>query len=85
MPSARDGGAEERMVETFPRQIACGDGSKDNLLKELAGLKVPEGERGEVVRRERACFKSHWQRLDYRARAQDGRIGSGASFLILAS
>lgn len=48
-------------------------------MKELAGLKRPGGEAGEVVRRNQEYFARHAERLDYgRAAGRGWPIGSRA-------
>ncbi len=53
-------------------------GNVPRLLRELAALEPPAGPSGATVRREQNYLAEHAQRMNYRAWAQDGPIGSGA-------
>jgi len=53
-------------------------GREKAVLKEIAGLRAPRGEAGQIVRREQNYFASHAGRMNYRAMADRGwPIGSG--------
>lgn len=48
------------------------------MLQEIAGLKAPCGEAGEIIRREQNYFAGHARRMNYRSIARRGwPIGSG--------
>jgi hypothetical protein len=54
-------------------------GQEESVLEEIAALKVPRGERGEVVRKEKNYFAGQRGRMDYKEIAdRDWPIGSGA-------
>lgn len=54
-------------------------GKEKTVLRELAELKVPRGQRGKVVRKEQNYFAGHAQRMHYQALSERGwPIGSGA-------
>ena len=54
-------------------------GKEQKALQEIAGLKGPRGERGELVRREQNYFAGHEHRMNYQEVADRGwPIGSGA-------
>jgi hypothetical protein len=62
-----------------PRRHRLRHGKPSVLLRELAALRPPRGERGAVVRREQQYFAGHAARLNYAALARRGwPIGSGA-------
>lgn len=55
------------------------NGRERAVLKEIAGLKAPRGERGHAVRREQNYFAGHAGRMHYKEMADRGwPIGSGA-------
>lgn len=54
-------------------------GREKQVLKEIAGLKVPRGLAGPIVRRERNYFATHADRMNYRQLQNRGwPIGSGS-------
>jgi hypothetical protein len=77
---ALSGGDERRAVAwAEPRRHRLRHGQERALLQELAALRAPRGEAGEVVRREQQYFRSHAMRLSYAVLARRGwPIGSGA-------
>jgi hypothetical protein len=61
-----------------PRRHQLRHGREKPLLQEIAGLKVPRGPAGEVVRREQNYFVTHAGRLNYQRLHRRGwPIGSG--------
>jgi hypothetical protein len=61
-----------------PRRHRLRHGQEKRVLKEIAGLKVPAGEAGDIVRREQHYFASHAGRMNYRSLHRRGwPIGSG--------
>jgi hypothetical protein len=61
-----------------PRRHQLRHGREKQLLKEIAGLKVPRGPAGEVVRREQDYFVTHTGRMNYQRLHRRGwPIGSG--------
>ena len=62
-----------------PRRHQLRHGRENQVLAELARLKVPHGEAGKVVVREQNYFASHAGRMNYRTIHRRGwPIGSGA-------
>lgn len=62
-----------------PRHHQLRHGRENQVLAELAGLKVPPGEAGKVVLREQNYFASHARRMNDRTlHRRGGPIGSGA-------
>lgn len=62
-----------------PRRQRLRHGQEHALLRELAALRPPRGEAGQIVRREQRYFAGHAQRMNYGALARRGwPIGSGA-------
>lgn len=54
-------------------------GSEKAVLREIAQLKVPRGQRGKVVRKEQSYFAEHGRRMNYQKVSERGwPIGSGA-------
>lgn len=54
-------------------------GQEEKVLADIAALKAPRGERGEIVRKEKNYFASQRQRMSYKEMADRGwPIGSGA-------
>ena len=61
-----------------PRRHQLRHGREQPLLNAIAGLKVPRGPAGEVVRREQNYFVTHARRLNYQRLHRRGwPIGSG--------
>lgn len=61
-----------------PRRHQLRHGKEKQVLKEIAGLKAPSGEAGEIVRREQSYFASHAERMNYQRLARRGwPIASG--------
>lgn len=61
-----------------PRRHRLRHGKQKQMLKELAGLKLPKGQAGEIVRREQNYFASHAQRMNYQSWSERGwPIASG--------
>jgi len=64
-------------VEPLRHQLRHGQEKK--VLRVIAGLRAPKGQRGKTVRREQNYFASHQARMNYQAVAERGwPIGSGA-------
>jgi hypothetical protein len=62
-----------------PRLHQLRHGKEKQVLQQLAGLKQPEGEAGETIRREQNYFATHAGRMNYQEIADKGwPIGSGA-------
>ena len=73
----REEGAAKAWVE--PRLHQLRHGQEEAALKEIAGLKAPRGEAGEVVRKEKNYFAGQKNRMNYKEIADRGwPIGSGA-------
>jgi hypothetical protein len=73
----REEGAAEAWVE--PRLHQLRHGQEEAALKEIAGLKAPRGEAGEVVRKEKNYFAGQKNRMNYKEIADRGwPIGSAA-------
>jgi hypothetical protein len=73
----RQEGAAQAWVE--PRLHQLRHGQEEAVLKEIAGLKAPRGEAGEVVRKEKNYFAGQKNRMNYKEIADRGwPIGSGA-------
>jgi hypothetical protein len=54
-------------------------GKEKKVLKEIAALKTPGGERGEIIRKQKNYFAGQSQRMNYKEMADRGwPIGSGA-------
>jgi len=70
-------GAGQVWVESRLHQLR--HGQEEAVLQEIAGLKAPRGEAGEVVRKEKNYFAGQQNRMNYKAIADRGwPIGSGA-------
>lgn len=62
-----------------PRRHQLRHGKEREVLKAIAQLQVPAGERGQVVRREQNYFAGHASRMNYKSLARRGwPIGSGS-------
>jgi hypothetical protein len=62
-----------------PRLHQLRHGKEKQVLQQLAGLKQPEGEAGDTIRREQNYFATHAGRMNYQEIADQGwPIGSGA-------
>lgn len=62
-----------------PRRHRLRHGKERALLRELAALRPPRGQAGEIVRREQRYFAGHAARMNYETLARRGwPIGSGA-------
>jgi len=62
-----------------PRLHRLRHGQERAVLREIAGLRAPRGQRGEVVRRQQGYFAGQAQRMHYQTIARRGwPIGSGA-------
>lgn len=71
-----DEAAATQWVE--PRLHRLRHGGQKRVLAEVAGLKVPRGKMGKVVKREQNYFGSHAQRMNYQTIHRRGwPIGSG--------
>jgi len=72
-------GEEQAAAWVEPRLHRLRHGPERAVLAEVAALKPPRGERGEVVRREQEYFAGHARRMSYqRIAARGWPIGSGA-------
>ena len=72
-----DEAATARWVE--PRRHQLRHGQEKRVLAEIARLKVPRGERGQVIQREQNYFASHAGRMNYQTLHRRGwPIGSGS-------
>jgi hypothetical protein len=72
-----DDEAVARWVE--PRRHRLRHGQQQQVLTEIARLKVPKGKRRDIVKREQNYFKSHAQRMNYQTIGRRGwPIGSGS-------
>jgi hypothetical protein len=61
-----------------PRRHQLRHGREQQVLAEIAGLKVPGGEAGKVVKREQNYFATHTGRVNYRKIQRRGwPMGSG--------
>jgi len=75
------GGGDEVRAAAWvePRRHQLRHGQERALLRELAALRAPRGQTGEVVRREQRYFAAHAARVNYAELARRGwPIGSGA-------
>jgi hypothetical protein len=71
-----DEAATAQWVE--PRRHRLRHGKEKQVLQEIAGLKTPSGEAGEILRREQNYFASHAGRMNYHQLHRRGwPIGSG--------
>ncbi|MBI4220063.1 MAG: hypothetical protein HY682_07985 [Chloroflexi bacterium] len=72
-------GEEKAAAWVAPRRERLREGEAAAVVEEIRALRVPKGERGEVVRREANYFAQQAQRMDYETVASRGwPIGSGA-------
>lgn len=70
-----DSAPARQQAKTWRRRLRRGNAAK--LLGEIAALEAVPAEAGAVVRREQNYLAGHAHRMDYRALALSGPIGSG--------
>lgn len=72
-----DEAATAQWVEPLRHQLR--HGKEKRVLAQIAGLKVPRGEAGQVIQREQNYFASHARRMNYQSLHRRGwPIGSGS-------
>lgn len=75
---ASQAGPEQAQTWAETQRHALRHGKEAQVLREIAALKPPRGEKGKLIRREQNYLAGHAPRMRYQTLAKTGPIGSGA-------